>query len=242
MRITSACITTALLWTLSLGNNTENHTDIDFQLNTEIFIKKLPEYFGRVHVPKDALRFSIEQVYKYPDNTTRDLTEILENCLEVYIGHLRSFILIRQFNVQAFGNESIQLDSEIKEIASLAERAPKCHKLTLLLGFAQKMFQIMVNTLENMKHYDFLESTENRLVNLMSELNVRLLILFDVYGFPNYTAPSYTKDVNRLQNLVRIWKEEFDELEKVTFSPGVMFLMQKRRAEESLGMLASYIS
>ncbi|GEQ68966.1 hypothetical protein JCM33374_g2636 [Metschnikowia sp. JCM 33374] len=97
----------------------------------------------------------------------------------------------------------------------------------------------MVEVTENLRHYNFVGTLDQHLVYCVSELNVRLLALFNPYGYPETTYPEYVYKFARLEGLLEIWRAYFDGLDEVPTGVRMMFHIQEYRAREKIDLLGA---
>ncbi|GEQ68574.1 hypothetical protein JCM33374_g2242 [Metschnikowia sp. JCM 33374] len=178
------------------------------------------------------------QAPEAPENMIRNPSDHLE----AFVAGLKSFFSGLCFDYEKFETVAGRLETELAGIGSTVKKfAMRNSEVTAKLSFARHMFQVMVDSIELLRHYTFMGRGDLHLVNRLLDFNLRLLLMYDSRGVPDYRMEGFSDAVFRYDVMLDFWGAEFDVLNNVTIGVRQMFTEEYTRAEEMLEELRYHI-
>ncbi|GEQ68352.1 hypothetical protein JCM33374_g2020 [Metschnikowia sp. JCM 33374] len=189
----------------------------------------------------DLLRIKHSVIFS--NDSARDLVQTPEARLEDFVGYLKSLINLNDFDFATFEVYEKSLRTRLLEIERFADISKYTSiELKSRLRFAKYMFEVMVSSVQGLKLYGKMRGLVSHLMYCMISLNVRLLAMFDLHGFPDPAIPGFTKTVPVQMAYLEFWKQMFAKLTGVSLGETLSFDHQYNKAEYTLAVLSRHIS
>ena len=207
---------------------TTNAWQNDYDLTSHITTESLIELFG----------LNPNQTGSETKNDI-DMSPDLGHQLEKFIQELLLFVLENAFANEEFDAAAVSLDNQLMRFVEVmdSDSDPYSEKLRQKVTFAKDAFQIMVESSEIMKRYNYLGRPEEHLINYMSELRVLLLVFFDKSGFPNVKLKKFNFKMNHYAGLTSFLVQMSDELPNVPIGTQLAFTTQTEKVRDMLRKL-----
>lgn len=175
------------------------------------------------------------------DNLEALKLEALEKQVSMSLEALRSYILWTKFDVSGFYDAAATIGMDISMLAEEIDTVEGHKEIRAQYQFLAQMFEIMVEAAQNIEETVPSRSRASLLVRNVIELNVRLLVLYDPFGSPDYQSQGYTYKVSRLKRLLKEWKNEFASLKNTSDKLSGLFMVHASLAADSLKQLQNHI-
>ncbi|GEQ70787.1 hypothetical protein JCM33374_g4466 [Metschnikowia sp. JCM 33374] len=199
-----------------------------FQLQNEIHV-----CLGIPNIDEDI--FMIRDVKSW-DNILR--ANVL---LEDIFLRLQSFLPDGRFETDDFESAVLKVNDHLVAIHDSLEGTVGYFEVLEKLEFVEQMFNDMIETATNLKDSDFLGSPAEHLVYCVTELNARLLTLFNSRGIPNIRMNGYSHKLSRFGVLKDIWEKEFKSFPEIPLKLRMKFMNNIFKANKTLKVLQSHL-
>ncbi|KAM9939159.1 hypothetical protein OXX80_001350 [Metschnikowia pulcherrima] len=176
------------------------------------------------------------------DNSEALKLEALEKQISMSFEALRSYISWTRFDVSGFYDAAATIGMDISMLAEESDTVEGHKEIRAQYQFLAQMFEIMVEAAQNIEETVPSRSRASLLVRNVIELNVRLLVLYDPFGVPDYQSQGYAYKVSRLKRLLKEWKNEFASLKNTSDELSGLFMVHASSATDSLKQLQNHIS
>lgn len=125
---------------------------------------------------------------------------------------------------------------ELKNMINSME--PFNKSLYIRVIYVNDLLHTILGLTELLKFYNPKSSIHHLLIHKVVKLNLRLLTLYDSFGFPNHWIEGYKDMVLSLSDELQLYVKVFDELVEVSTSLAIAFTSQINQARKSLHILA----
>ncbi|QBM89575.1 hypothetical protein METSCH_D06530 [Metschnikowia aff. pulcherrima] len=175
------------------------------------------------------------------DNLEALKLEALEKQMSMSFEALRSYILWTKFDVSGFYDAAATIGMDISMLAEEIGTVEGHKEIRAQYQFLAQMFETMVEAAQYTEETVPSRSRASLLVRNVIELNVRLLVLYDPFGVPDYQSQGYAYKVSRLKRLLKEWKNEFASLKNTSDELSGLFMVHTSPATDSLKQLQNHI-
>ncbi|GEQ70547.1 hypothetical protein JCM33374_g4225 [Metschnikowia sp. JCM 33374] len=184
-------------------------------------------------IPTSTSRISMPNTSPEPPEFNQ--TKEVQDLLECWFGHLKSFIHESHFDTFSFIPAAEILSDGLGGIVSLAgEVLYRNAILSQQLAFIKTVYNTMVLASAGLQFYENVGISENYLLSCMLDLNVRLLGLCNSQGMLDTSILGYPERILIIWNTLTYWKRSFGELHGVSDHIRKLFDDQTVNAEERL--------
>ncbi|GEQ70548.1 hypothetical protein JCM33374_g4226 [Metschnikowia sp. JCM 33374] len=179
------------------------------------------------------------QSVSLPYNETKDIEDLIRS----FICRLKEFVSDTYFDVRQFETAMKPLGKDFDQITSLALRYTKRNAvLSRHLRFATDFFRVMELATDELKQYSDSGSIEESLVYRMVDLNVRVLGMFNSYGFLDREMEDYADKLFDFWAYMRRLKLHFRFLHHVPVCIQSVFAEEASQAEDIIEKLWTEVS
>ncbi|GEQ67337.1 hypothetical protein JCM33374_g1001 [Metschnikowia sp. JCM 33374] len=234
-------ISTSSALTIYHGNSTNSKPQIEVQEHS-----KRREHIIAIEgiaIPEIGITKNTDHVYhaEFRPSIPEQEARLIKASLNKFVTNLKAFAQGTRFDMQTFEASGETLDRTLAAIEdSIRTAGVPDVVLGTQLGFAQHMFQTMGVAIEQLKHFQGIDTPGHNLVWPLIDLNVRLLALCNVYGAPDPSIDGYTHRVSLYNEYLYMMKDAFDAYVYIPFGIQMSFKIQFERAEHTLAMLSAH--
>ncbi|GEQ67592.1 hypothetical protein JCM33374_g1257 [Metschnikowia sp. JCM 33374] len=188
-----------------------------------------PKPFGRtVHV------------YKNEDGTIHVRKQNTKQLLDGFMNHLKTFVNDTHFDVYEFEDTIDIFGTLLADIESSAANQSNMTTVLDSLTFVNLVYQRLLYAVDSLRAYDIKNSPPHRLIYNAIELNVRLLLMYDINGDLDRTIPDASSKVRFLWRCTYYWRMCFETLKNVSPAMRSLFEDQIEKAEDMLAFFDTF--
>ncbi|KAM9907422.1 hypothetical protein OXX79_000968 [Metschnikowia pulcherrima] len=166
--------------------------------------------------------------------------EAPQGSLDWLIHRLKLFSHEAYFDSKGFESSAATLENRLYEVGRWISQLPFCQKLATELGFAENMFQIMTNAVEELKLLNG-PSMDEYLVRCVIQLNVRLLAFHNSQGEADLSILWRPEEIRLYETFLETWSRYYKSLPRVPVDTGLIFESQFTQAQNTLRALSKQI-
>ncbi|GEQ67542.1 hypothetical protein JCM33374_g1207 [Metschnikowia sp. JCM 33374] len=168
--------------------------------------------------------------------------DLPENQMKRFIETLRVYVNVTSFDHILFKTHIGKLRKELREIGKSVHKITSVDQPSDQFKVVKNMFEVMVNSVENLEYFGSKDFTGCDLIYKVIELNVRITVLFNTHGALDFDFDGYLDQILLLHRNLFMWKAHFKKLTGVPLNKRFMFNRQANHADKTLEALVSYIS
>ncbi|KAM9933591.1 hypothetical protein OXX80_006793 [Metschnikowia pulcherrima] len=166
--------------------------------------------------------------------------EAPQGSLDWLIHRLKLFSRESYFDSKGFESSAATLENRLYEIGRWISQLPFCQKLATEWKFAEYMFQVMTNAVEELKLLNG-PSMDEYLVRCVIQLNVRLLAFHNSQGEADLLVLWRPEEVRLYETFLETWSRSYKSLPRVPVDTGLIFESQFTQAQNTLRALSKQI-
>ncbi|KAM9906395.1 hypothetical protein OXX69_006821 [Metschnikowia pulcherrima] len=206
------------------------------QLRDETIISKGAESLSQIEFrkPDDRLELFVRKLQGYINETAFDIEKFEDD-----IKTLQKQLLDIDIEIQV---EEILKDHSEDENSLESRTYANKKTLSDKLRFAKFMLQAMSDSLHEINLLKSEESLVHHLLCSLILLNIRLLRLRNSHGAPDSSVPGYTEAISLSYQYLRMWRQTYQGLSEVPLRVSRKFAIHLIQAENTLQVLARYVS
>ncbi|KAF7999769.1 hypothetical protein HF325_005618 [Metschnikowia pulcherrima] len=184
-----------------------------------------------------------KQAQKFATDYLQDIPgcpEAPQELLDWLIRRLQLFLRESYFDSKGFESLAATLENQLHEIGRWILQLPFCQRLAKELEFAEDMFRVMANAVEELGHFKG-PGMDEYLVRCVIQLNVRLLAFHDSQGEVDLRVLWRPGEVRLYETFLRTWSKYYKNLPRVPVDTSLMFESQFTQAQNTLRALSKQI-
>ncbi|GEQ68097.1 hypothetical protein JCM33374_g1764 [Metschnikowia sp. JCM 33374] len=155
-----------------------------------------------------------------------------QGLLEEFVEHLRSFLNETTFDFLGFEVHHVGLRENLTDIQSSID------DLWLQLKFVENMFQVMLGSVQSLKHYKVPPDRGVKYLKKIIEINVSALALYNSHGVPDFESE---EKLFLFWRGIAFWSKKFEDLEDISADLKQAFEYQVGQAKKTLSSLQNHL-
>lgn len=165
-------------------------------------------------------------------------TEKAERMLTRFLERLKSYMNETDFDSRGFEAEQRILIKDLTNIEILAAKTQVPTQFNSRLEFAKMIYLAMYEASESLDFYVHMNSLEKDILCEVIRLNVRLFVLRDSYGDPDFQTPDYCRRLCQFLGILSTLEGQFKRIPEVFPVIKFMFRKQLRQAKTTIRVLS----